>query len=117
MAITSPTKVALPEQGEFDGLFIRQWALAQGDSGVAVDLPRFSDKAVQVAGTWGTAVVAIEGTIDGTTYATLTDPQGNALSFTADKIEAITELVRAVRPVVTGGNGTTALVVSLIGRN
>ncbi len=96
------------------------WAdLTQADSdvGSAVSWVGFPDRAVQVAGTFGVGgAVVIEGSIDGSNYAPLTDPQGNALSFTAAKIEAISELVRFIRPRVTAGDGTTSLTVSLIVR-
>ena len=96
------------------------WAdLTQADSdlGAAVSTVAFPDRAVQVAGTFGVGgAVVIEGSIDGSNYAPLTDPQGNALSFTAAKIEAISELVRFIRPRVTGGDPSTSLTVSLIVR-
>lgn len=88
-----------------------------GDVGAEVSWVGFPDRAVQVAGTFGVGgAVVIEGSIDGNNWAPLTDPQGNALSFTAAKIEAVTELVRFIRPRVTAGDGTTSLTVSLIVR-
>jgi hypothetical protein len=90
---------------------------AGSDVGGEVSWVGFPDRAVQVAGTFGVGgAVVIEGSIDGSNYAPLTDPQGNALSFTAAKIEAISELVRFIRPRVTAGDGTTSLTVSLIVR-
>lgn len=87
------------------------------DDGSPIDMVAYPDRAVQVTGTFGAGGnLRIEGTIDGSTWATLTDPQGNALDFTAAKIEAISELVRQVRPRVTAGDGTTNLVVSLLVR-
>ena len=79
---------------------------------------QFADRSVQVIGTFGAAGnLRIEGSIDGgTTWAVLTDPQGNALDFTAAKIEAITELVELVRARVTAGDGTTSLSVYFIMR-
>ena len=44
----------------------------------------------------------------------LTDPQGNDLDITTGKIEAITELVRYIRPRIVGGDGTTSLTITMI---
>lgn len=92
------------------------WAdMANGDDGVRAELANFADRSVQVSGTFGTGgAVVIEGSIDGVNYATLTDPQGNALSITEAKIESIAEVVRYVRPRVPSGDGTTALTVTML---
>lgn len=46
---------------------------------------------MHVFGTFGSATVTIEGSLNGVDWATLTDPQGNALTFTSARIEAISE--------------------------
>ncbi|MCU1273068.1 MAG: hypothetical protein JWO48_499 [Bryobacterales bacterium] len=91
--------------------------LANGDSGTPYGMPGFADRTVQIAGTFGVGgTVVIEGTVDGTNYATLSDPQGNAISKTAAGIEAVSELVKLIRPRVTAGDGTTSITVALIAR-
>lgn len=92
------------------------WAdLANGDDGRAIELANFADRSAQVVGTFGSGGnVRIEGSIDGTNYAPLTDPQGNTLDINTAKIEAITELVRWIRPRVTAGDGTTSLTVTML---
>ena len=68
------------------------------------------DRTVQVQGTFGTGgTLVVEGTLDGSTWYTLRDPQGTSLSFTAAGLKAISENVLQVRPRVTGGDGTTSL--------
>lgn len=75
----------------------------------------YKDRSVQVSGTFGAGgTCVIQGSMDGTNYYTLTDPQGNALSFTSAKIEAVSELVLYIRPYITAGDGTTSLTVSMI---
>lgn len=88
---------------------------ATSDVGSAVELHQYRDRSVQVVGTFGAAgSVTIEGSNDGgTTWAALSDPQGNALAFTATKIEAISEVPALLRPRVTAGDGTTSLDVYL----
>lgn len=65
-------------------------------------------------GTFGGATVTLQGSLDGTNWATLTDAQGNAISVTSAALEAVTELVRYIRPVVTGGSGTDVTVLLLM---
>lgn len=85
------------------------------DVGTAVEMPGSADRSVQVTGTFGTGgSVRIEGSNDGTNYAVLTDPQGNALDITAAKIETVMELTRYIRPRVTAGDGTTSLTVTML---
>jgi hypothetical protein len=91
------------------------WApLANGDDGAPVDWVDFADRCFQVSGTFGVGGSAtIQGSNDGTTWSALADPQGNALTFTSTRIEQALELPRYVRPIVTAGDGTTALTVTL----
>jgi hypothetical protein len=85
---------------------------ADGDP---VEMPGHSDRSVQVVGTFGSGgTVDIEGSNDGSTWAILTDPQGNALSFTAAGLEAVAELTRYIRPNVSAGDGTSDLDVHMI---
>ena len=90
-------------------------ALQNGDDGDPVDFAQFADRSVQTSGTFGVGgSVRIEGTINGTDWAPLTDPQGNALDLTSAKIESITELVRYIRPRVIAGDGATSINVHII---
>lgn len=116
MAVIASTLAAVEQS--FDKAVTVTWSsLANGDSGTPVSLAAYSDRSIQVNGTFGSGGnVNIEGSLDGTNYFTLTDPQGNALAVTAGKIEAISELVAFIRPDVTAGDGTTALTVTLLAR-
>ena len=118
MATIPLVDVALPAYGEYDGIRVVEWAaLANGDDGAPAELVNFADRTVQVAGTFGAGgSVTIEGSLDGVTYAALTDPQGNALTFTSARLETISEVVRYIRPRVTAGDGTTALTVRILFR-
>ncbi len=97
--------------------FILTWAnMAAGDVGLPITLAQYADRSVQVAGTFDGATVVFEGTNDGVNYATLTDPQGNALSIISPKIEAVLEAVFKVRPRIQGGAGAVNITVSLLVR-
>lgn len=88
--------------------------LLNGDDGAGAEWVEFSDRCFQVTGTFGTGgSCTIQGSNDGANWAALADPQGNALTFTSQKIEQALELPRYVRPVVTAGDGTTSLTVTL----
>jgi hypothetical protein len=77
---------------------------------------QYTDKSVQVFGTFGVGgSVTFQGSNDGTNWATLTDPQGNPLTFTGAKIEMVSEATLFVRPVVTG-DGSTSLTVLLLAK-
>jgi len=94
---------------------VATWAnLAQGDTGDAMPFSQYSDKSVQVAGTFGGATVRVEGSNNGTDWAVLTDPQGNDLLITTAKIEMVTEATMLVRPNISGGDGTTSLSIHML---
>lgn len=113
MATITHANVALPNVN----VQVVKWETltTTNDVGDGVEMSAWPDRAVQVVGTFGAGgTLAIEGSIDGTNYTVLTDPQGNALNITSTKIEAVTELVRYIRPSVEAGDGTTDLDVWLI---
>ncbi len=96
-------------------------AMGDADTGAPLD-PNgggisFSDKTVHLIGTdWDSATIVIEGSNDGVTYVTLTDPQGNPLSFTVDAMEVILENPLYIRPSSSGGLGSTDVDVIMTGR-
>lgn len=92
------------------------WTLTDADpTGTAIEVADLADKTVQLAGDFGGGTVTIEGSNDGSNWATLTDPQGNALSKVAAAIELIAENPLQVRPKITGSTGAN-LTVSLVAR-
>lgn len=69
-----------------------------------------ADRCVAVTGTFGSATVLIRGSIDGTNFFTLTDPQGNSLSFTAAGLKQISENVQFIQPTHSGGSSESVVV-------
>ena len=116
MAVIAPTVTYLG--GANSVAKFRFTPMANGDTGTPIPWVQWADRSVQVTGTFGAGgTVRWEGSNDGgTTYAPLTDSQGNVLDFTAAKIEQVMELVELARPRVTAGDGTTALTVTLVAR-
>lgn len=99
--------------------FVLAWLAMPADSDGAVTAGaqfagQHSDKSVQVSGVFGGASVVLQGTNDGANWFSLTDAQGNALTFTAAGLKLVAEATWKVRPVVTGGDGTTAVDVHLL---
>jgi hypothetical protein len=80
-----------------------------GDTVNAYSAPHLPDKTVTVTATgFNSAVVTLVGSNDPTatgTYVTLNDPQGNALTFTANKVETLLENPRWIKPMASGATG------------
>ena len=93
-------------------------AFGNGDVGAGIAIPGAADKSIQVTGTFGTGgSVALEGSNDGTNYFALTNPTGTTIAVTAAGLVAVTEACLWIRPHVTAGDGTTALVAVVFTRN
>lgn len=106
-------------QEQYNDAKLGQWAgLLSGDTAEPLAIPLYADKSVSVEGTLGPATVTIKGSLDGVNYYTLSDPQGNALTFTTatKRLEAILENVVYVMPEVSGADGTTNAIVNLLAR-
>lgn len=89
--------------------------LLNGDDGAAESAGRLSDRSVQISGTFGAGgSVTIQGSNDGSTWATLRDPAGAALTFTTADLKEVLENTQFLRPIVTAGDGTTNLTVQLV---
>lgn len=95
--------------------FVAQWEHITGsDVGAPLMGAQYTDKSVQVVGNFGAGTLEFQGSNNGVDWAVLTDPQGNNLNFTQPKIELVSEATVYVRPVVSGGDGTTDLSVYLM---
>ena len=95
--------------------------MLNGDTGGPLDAlqgcPNFADKTVHVKGNFsGPATIVIEGSNDGVTWVTLTDPAGAALSFTSEDLKVVLENPQEIRPRVPAGDGSTDLDVFIVGR-
>ena len=82
--------------------------------GSSAELPYFSDRSVQVSGTFGTGgSVTLQGSNDNSTWAALHDVAGSAITLTSAGIKKVSPNTRYIRPLVTAGDGTTSLTVSV----
>lgn len=89
--------------------------LATAESGDGASLSKWPTKTVSITGTFGAAgSVAIHGSNDGVNYFPLSSglgAQGDLTGITAAAIRNVYENPKFIRPVVTGGDGTTNLTV------
>ena len=69
------------------------------------------DKTVQVLDGFSGDTLVIEGSNDGTNYETLTDADGNALSFTGPGLKFVRESPHYLRPRIGGGTGSVTVIL------
>lgn len=66
------------------------------------------DRTFQAYGTWGSGgTLTLEGSVNGSNWVVLKDPQGDPISFTADGIATVMECPSWVRPKVSAGTGVS----------
>ena len=91
-----------------------QWTpVTEADTCRAVQYPEFSDKSIQVAGTFGGASVALNGSNDGSNFAALRDPSSTTIAITTAGIKAVLENTLQVQPAATGGTGQSLTITIL----
>jgi len=91
------------------GSIIVTWAaMANADTGTAFQVPSAANLTFQHSGTFGGATIVLQGSNDGTSWATLTQTGGSnvAFSYTTAGIHCPVEMPVYVRPVTSGGTGT-----------
>ena len=118
MAAISPTVSILEQVSPNIGPAITYtWTgVTEADTFVAAEVPLvLPDRTVHIFGTFGSATVVINGSINGSTYTALNDQSDNALSKTAAAIESIAQLTRYVQPTHSGGTSESVTVILLAG--
>lgn len=95
---------------------IRWGPMIENTDGVPVSIPWYTTKTVTFSGAFTTATMILQGSNDGATWFPLTDPQGNAISRTAEGIETIDENPLFIRPLISGGAAGTSITVIICAR-
>lgn len=110
----NPTKV-----DKSGATVLHTWQLLTADAiGNEIQRPGASDRTVQFVGAnWGAATAILEGSLNKTNWFTLTDGQGNAISFTDDGGEMISENVLWIRPRLSVGGTLADVTVLLLSRS
>ncbi len=113
MAIVNP----VPEEVIAGQAMLYTWTLTAADaSGVSITAHEFGDRTVQFSGNFDGASASLEGSNDGSTWAVLTDPQGNALTKSSGGLETVMETPRYTRATASGGNGAQSITISIFCR-
>lgn len=92
--------------------------MANADTGEPFEAAQYADRTVQAVGTFGAGGnVAVEGSNDGVTWAALSDQTGVAINLTATgQLKQVAEATRYIRPNISAGDGTTAIIVYMYTR-
>lgn len=107
MSTITPTITPVEDYVPFAG-WKAVWAnVTENDTCTAVTLASYSDKSIQVEGTFGTGSVACQGSNDGTNFRALTDPGQTTIAITSAGIKQVTEATIKTRPAITAGSGAT----------
>ena len=69
---------------------------------------------VQVTGTFGSATSTLQASNDGTTYVTLKDSAGTAISFTAAGMAEFSTAALYLKPTSTGGTADNVTVTVIL---
>ena len=72
--------------------------------------------AVQFTGTFDSATAVLQGSNDGSTWVTLNDTLGTAISFTAAGYAEVSTALAYIRPSTSGGSGSQDIDCILVAR-
>lgn len=115
MATIIPTVTDISLRGDGSVMQVIWTPVANDDTCRAVSFPQYADKTVQVAGTFGGASIAVDGSIDGTNYAAMSDQGGTTIAITSAGIKQVLQNALYVQPALTGGS-ESSVTISMIFR-
>ncbi len=98
----------------YDGTVIYTWTdldSATSDVGTAALLSDEGDVDVQLIGTLSASTVVIQGSMDGTNWATITL---SPTPLVAATISRLTQRAKFIRPSITGGTGADLIVIASV---
>jgi hypothetical protein len=75
--------------------------------GIPVSAVGSGDRCFEATGTFGGATIVLQGSNDASNWYTLKDPGGTAISLTSTGLRQVLENPRYLRPLVSGGSGTS----------
>ena len=122
MATVNWATVALQTFGETGATITWTPITTTNADGQIFAMPAYADRSVHVYGTFGAAaVLTIQGSNEAVptqwvTLAAAGDPAEDMVFLTAggNDIKQILEVTRFIRPILTGGDGTTSLTVQML---
>lgn len=110
MATIKPTRFDLG-----DGAWQVTWTpCTNADTCAAVRMPGYSARSIQAEGTFGSATVVLNGSIDQSNFRGLTKTGTTAISITTAAINLVQEAVSDYQPAFSGGDGTQSLTITMM---
>jgi hypothetical protein len=105
--------------------FIWETLTSANPTGRPVDIAKYTDKSVQIFGTFDTTTVLMQGSNDpranpdhpdhaSAVWETLPDPQGNAISKTANALEQILDNTKWIRPNLSVAGAGSDIDVAIV---
>ena len=86
-------------------------------AGSPVEMPEWADRTVQlISANFDGGTLTMQGSMEGTNWVTLTDPQGTTIAKTAVGGWAILEHYRYMRPILSGASGAADVDVRMLMR-
>ena len=80
-----------------------------------VRLPEYADRSIHVSGVFGGSTTKIEGSNNGgVSFAPLADTTDTTIAISTETIKAVLENTDFIKPVVSGGDATQSLTISLL---
>jgi len=109
---------SLAKSEDYNSIEILWETMTSADgTGHGADVSQYSELSYQATGTFGGATVVMQGSNDGgTTWATLRDDLGNALSLTVAGLLSILEPVGMIRPFLSVAGAGADIDVTLFAR-
>ena len=114
MAVKAATTTDVSVNGDGSALMAVWASAAAADSWAAIKMPGYTARSVSAQGTFDSATVVLNGSIDGTNYTGLTDMAGVAISKTGAAVSGVSEATLYYQPAASGGGGSQALVLSML---
>ena len=115
MATVIPTSESIHQNNDVVKITWSPLTTADPD-GNPISQVEYADRCVTLTGTFGGATAKFQGSNDGTNWFDLSDPQTNAISKTTAGMEQVVETPHYVRPLITGGDGSTAITCTMTAR-
>ena len=115
MASIAPVKTFGGSKGDGSTYVVTWTPITNADQCIAWSAPEYSDRSVHVSGTFGGTSIAVQGSNNaGVSFASLNDPTSTVIAITTEAIKAILENTDQIKPVRSGGDGTTSITVSML---
>ena len=117
MAVIAPVIDRLSATPDESVLRVTWPAVTEADTCTPVSFPAWCERTAQVFGTFGAGgAVTMQGSNDGTNFATMNNRQGAGIVVTAAGLATSQDLPVWVRPLISAGTGVSVSIVLALHR-